>query len=122
MPSARHALFSRRLVTHPLRQGLHCFFLCLFLLANVLGSGFFPATALAAGQPHAPAPAATNTFQQFLQHARATQQQRPRFVRPPHVPNVPLAKGEQPTPPAHLPSSAEPPTMQPLTVTLNTAF
>jgi len=91
------------------------------LFANLLGNWFVPAsTAFAASHPRVTP--ATMTFQQFLARAKADQQHRPRFVRPTHVPTVPLAKGEHLTDPAHLPPTAEPPSMHPMQTLVDASF
>lgn len=76
---------------------------------------------LAAGHPTPPVAHGNLTFQQFLKQGRPDGVYHGSFIFPRKSPPVPITKGKS-TDYAHLPPSAELPTMTPIAQSLTTAF
>lgn len=102
-------------------SGLASGCLLILLLAQFIGSWPFAASvAFASGKPKA-VPGHL-TLQQFLREGAGRRASVGSFSFSSKPPQVTLAKGEHLANYAHLPPSAQPPTMKPLTVTLSAAF
>jgi hypothetical protein len=107
---------------HIVRLTLNSFFLSLLLLTSILsGWGFAKAYAFA-GPPHAKATPGSLTFQKFLQLSKQPASKRAPFVRPQKTPPMPVETHATPADYTHLPPSAEPATMKPVSLALTSSF
>ena len=102
-------------------SGLASGCLLILLLAQCIGSWPFAAPVVFASSKPKAVPGHL-TLQQFLHEGAGRRASAGSFSFSSKPPQVTLAKGEHLANYAHLPPSAQPPTMKPLTITLSAAF
>lgn len=104
----------------------HCIFtlsLILLVFTTLLGDWAFPLPYVyAGGHPHHKGVPGSLTFKQFVQQGTLIAHHKGHFTRPRIYPHVPTARNEHGTDLAHLPPSAEPPSMTPMRQLLDSTF
>jgi RHS repeat-associated protein len=128
---ARHSLYTRPFSSaSPHRSARiivrHCIFtlsLILLVFTTLLSDWAFPLPyAYAGGHPHLNVIPGSFTFKKFVQQGALIAGHKGHFTRPLTYPHVPVARNEHGTDLAHLPPSAEPPSMTPIRQLLDSTF